>query len=399
VRRSQDRILTTHVGSLVRPLPVIEAMHRFSRSQPYDIAKFESDLQRAVSEVVTKQVNLGIDIPSDGEFGKLGWVRYVTDRFAGIEYKQAKERGLYASVMYYDQNRFPGFYANYRIQEYKQWMPDLDDPVQAPSSEPYEWVCTGRISYRGQKAIQRDIKNFKDALKAAGGVEGFMPCAAPCSVQIFSPSDEYKSEEEYIYAVADALAQEYQEIIDAGLLLQLDDAVLPGHYNPNRPLDEYLSWAQIRIEATNYALKNIPRDRVRYHICWGSQNAPHTWDIPLRDLTALLFKLNVGAYALEAANPRHEHEWMVWESARLPEGTVLIPGLISHATNVVEHPELVAWRIQNFAKLVGRENVIAGTDCGFSQNWNLIRVHPEVQWAKLEALVEGGRLATEKLWS
>lgn len=397
MKRSSDRILTTHVGSLVRPRAIIEAMFRASRALPYESDEYRSHLRDAVDDVVRRQANVGIDIPSDGEFGKIGWARYVTQRLTGIEYKPVQERKVYSDLVYYDRERFADFYRTYPKLERSMWLPELPTEDMADTS-PHEWVCTGEIKYRGDDAIKRDIENFKSALRNVEVEEAFMPCAAPCSVQIISPSDAYKSEEDYVFAIADALRPEYRAVVDAGFVLQLDDAALPMHYNPSRGLDEYLRWASIRIDAANHALRGIPADRVRYHICWGSQNAPHTWDIPLKDLVGLLLKLNIGALSIEAANPRHEHEWQVWEHVRLPNDKLLIPGLISHSTNVVEHPELIAWRIGNFARLVGRENLIAGTDCGFSQNWDQIRVHPEIQWAKLEALVEGAEMASRQLW-
>ena len=220
--------------------------------------------------------------------------------------------------------------------------------------------------------------------------------AAPCSVEASRANNYYRTEEEYLFAIADALKEEYRAIVAAGLLLQVDDAWLPAQYArmlPQASMADYRRYVHLTIEALNHALEGIPEDRVRYHICWGSQNVPHIWDVPLADIIDLVLRVKAQAYAIEAANPRHEHEWEVWQHTTLPDGKILIPGVISHATNVVEHPRLVAQRLQNFARCVGRENVIAGTDCGFSQNWNLARVHPEVQWAKLEALVEGARLA------
>jgi len=398
LKRSTDAILTTHTGSLVRPQVIIEAMARAAQALPYDDDAFRANLKQSVAQVVGKQIEVGIDIPSDGEFSKRHWVHYVTERLTGIEYLPIAGPATFSDVVYYDKERFPGFWANFRKTELNLWQPEAT-AVPPPPERPHAWVCTGKIGYRGDAAVQRDIQNFKAAVSGAKAAEGFLPCAAPCSVQIFAPSDAYRNDEEYVYAVGDALRNEYRAIIDAGLLLQLDDAILPMHYNPTRPVEEYLKWVEVRIAATNHALRDLPRDRIRYHMCWGSHNAPHTWDVPLKTIVSLLLKLKVGALSIEAANPRHEHEWQVWQDVKLPQDMLLIPGLISHSTNVVEHPELVAMRIANFARLVGRENVIAGTDCGFSQSWNQIRVHPEVQWAKLAALVEGARLASANLWA
>ena len=374
-------------------------MRRASANLPYEDDTFRADLSASVRDVVRKQVDVGIDVPSDGEFGKRGWVRYVVDRLAGLEYRLPAENETrhYADVMYHDRDRFDEFFRVYTRFEEVLWQPE-QEPGEKPPIERHAWVNTGKISYRGHEAIKRDIENLKAALIGLNVADAFLPSVAPCSVQVIPAGDFYRSEEEYLFDVADALNQEYRAIVDAGLILQIDDAILPAHYNPKEPLQDYLQWAEVRIAAANQALKGIPAECVRYHICWGSQNVPHTWDVPLRDIVRLLLKLNVGAYSIEAANPRHEHEWTVWEFDQFAGGPILIPGMITHATNVVEHPELIAQRLENYARLVGRENVIAGTDCGFSQSWNIPRTHPQVQWAKLEALADGARLASARLW-
>jgi len=258
-------------------------------------------------------------------------------------------------------------------------------------------VCTGPIGNKGHAAIQRDIVNFKAALAEAGVEEGFLPVAAPGSVEASHPNEYYPGDEAYLYAIADALREEYRAGVDDGLLLQVNDAFLP--YVDDWMVDR-VSMADYPkfCEALNHALRGIPEERIRYHICRGSWNGPRSTDIPLKEIVHLVLKVNAGACSIEAANPRHAHEWKVWQDVKLPEGKVLIPGVVSHATNVVEHPELVADRIVRFANLVGRENVIAGTDGGFSQHWNLIRIHPSVQWAKLQALADGARLASRELW-
>jgi 5-methyltetrahydropteroyltriglutamate--homocysteine methyltransferase len=258
------------------------------------------------------------------------------------------------------------------------------------------------VSYAGSAAVQQDIANFKAAMEGLQFEEAFIPAATPSPTEA-DWSGQYSSEQAFLYALADALHEEYKAIVDAGFLLQLDlglparNQVLPG--NPHPSWEELRRVSEMQVDAYNHALQGIPQDRVRYHLCWGSMNTPHTSDIPLKDIVDLILKINAQAYSIEAANPRHEHEWMVWKDVKLPEGKILIPGIISHQTNVVEHPELVAWRIKNYASVVGRENVIAGTDCGFSQGWNMIRVHPEVQWAKLKALAEGAALASKELFA
>jgi len=303
-------------------------------------------------------------------------------------------------------DEFPGFMAQYNTMYRTMWMPMsmdrglVDDALSRGSGE--RTALVGPISYKGQAQVQRDIDNFNAALKGQQFEEAFIPPAPP-SRQDADPSQVYPSEQAYRYALADAMHEEYKAIVDAGFVVQLDlglparNQVLPGESRP--------SWDRLReasmkdVEAYNHALRGIPEDRVRYHLCWGSMNTPHTSDVPLREIVDMILSINAQAYSIEAANPRHEHEWMVWQDVKLPEGKILIPGIVSHQTNVVEHPELVAWRIKNYASVVGRENVIAGTDCGFSQGWNMIRVHPEVQWAKLRALAEGAALASKDLWS
>jgi 5-methyltetrahydropteroyltriglutamate--homocysteine methyltransferase len=265
----------------------------------------------------------------------------------------------------------------------------------------FSFVCTGPISYKGQAAVARDAENLKAALANVDVSGGFLTAVAPASVQGIRWNDVYASEEEFLYAVADALHEEYSLILDAGLTLQVDDAFIPWMYDlmvPPGTLEDYRRWAATRVEMVNHALRGLPAERIRYHICWGSFNAPHVGDVPARDIIDIVLRVNAGAYAIEMANPRHEHEWRLWEQTRLPEGKVLIPGVISHATNVVEHPELVAERLVRLGKLVGRENLIGGTDCGFAQGPFIARVHPSIMWAKLAALADGARLASDELW-
>jgi 5-methyltetrahydropteroyltriglutamate--homocysteine methyltransferase len=401
MKRSTDRILTTHAGSMVRPLEIVDVMRKLEAGQPYDEAELDRLLTPAVAQVVRKLAEIGIDVPSDGEFGKRGWTTYVAERLGGLESTPSSYGTLIAGMAGTQRERFSGFYRVYNRIERSLWLPgneDVEPDAEVPAAS---WRCTGPIVYKGLPAVQRDIANFKAALRDVQVEDAFMPVAAPCSVEATRANNYYKSEEEYVFAIADALRQEYRAIVDAGFLLQIDDALMPMQYSrmlPGSTMEDYRRYVTMTIDALNHALAGIPEDRVRYHICWGSQNVPHTWDVPLEAIVDLVLRVKAQAYSIEAANPRHEHEWEVWQRTKLPEGKILIPGLISHSTNVVEHPRLVAQRIVTFARLVGRANVIAGTDCGFSQNWNLVRVHPEVQWAKLEALVEGARLASRELW-
>jgi 5-methyltetrahydropteroyltriglutamate--homocysteine methyltransferase len=407
MKRSEQRILTTHVGSLVRPPEIIEAMQASERDQPYDEQAYDRDLKAAVAEVVRLQAQAGVDIVSDGEFGKRGWSQYVAERLGGLEPEVRPEQDR-SPNRGPDEGKFSDFWNRYRRLETVAWLPQpafsraLDARELDGQTSQVGWVCNGPVTYKGHAAVARDIVNFKAALDGVTVEEAFMPVVAPCSVEATRTNRYYASDEEYVYAVADALKEEYNAIVDAGLLLQIDDAWLPMSYSRLLAAgreSEYPKWAGVRVDALNTALKGIPPEKVRYHICWGSQNAPHTDDAPLREVLPLVLAVNASAYLIESANARHEHEWKVWEDVKLPEGKTLIPGVVTHSTNLVEHPELVQWRITNFARLVGRENVIAGTDCGFSQNWNLIRVHPTVQWAKLEALEEGAALASKELWS
>ncbi|HZU08103.1 MAG TPA: cobalamin-independent methionine synthase II family protein [Chloroflexota bacterium] len=404
MRHSTSRVLTTHVGSLVRPLEVMEFMKAIEKGLVIDEQTFAGVLRSAVAEVVRRQAEIGIDVVSDGEYGKRGWSQYVTERLTGFERRECmpgeRPTPVFAPL---DRRRFAGFYEIYDRLEKCLWLPQTDWITASMTPEhPVDWICTGPVRYRGEAAVRRDIANFKAALAEVRVEEAFMPVVAPCSAEAVRANAYYPTQEDYLFAIAEALKVEYRIIIEAGFVLQVDDAFLPMQYTRMAEMEgveAYRKWAQVRIDALNYALDGIPPEHVRYHVCWGSQNVPHTSDVPLRAIVDLILQVNAGAYSIEAANPRHEHEWQVWEDVRLPAGKILIPGVVSHATNVVEHPELVAWRLKNFARLVGRERIIAGTDCGFSQNWNLIRVHHTIQWAKLESLVEGARLASKQLWS
>jgi 5-methyltetrahydropteroyltriglutamate--homocysteine methyltransferase len=400
---STDRIVTTHVGSLVKPQPIREALAAQQAGTRYDEESFHSQLADAVTEVVSEQVGAGIDVPSDGEFSKAHWVWYVTDRLNGVEPADLGEAQMSWWMLTNDRTQFADFYAAYEPVQRYDWSGDPAAPLTRLPAPIQFAKFTGPISYKGSASVHRDIGNFKAALAAAGAAEGFMPTAAPMAVELGQTNPAYKTDEEFVYALADALHEEYKAIVDAGLLLQVDDAVLPQWVGAAtvKHIDraEISRFADMRIEALNHALAGIPEDRVRFHICWGSWNGPHTSDAPLKDVIEYVLKVNAGAYLIESANPRHQHEWQIWEDLKLPDGKVLVPGVINHQTNVVEHPELVASRIQNLARLVGRENVIAGSDCGFCQGWHEVRVHPSIQWAKLRSLTEGARLASKQLWS
>lgn len=392
-----DRILTTHVGSLIRPPELVSFWRLIENGEPYDEAAFEACLAGSVAEIVHQQARTGIDIVSDGEFSKgANWAFYIFKRLSGISVRPATAQELADPLASMgggrDHQAFAEFYAEY------------DAATGLAKRLGNRVVVDGPIRYANAQ-VRRDIANLKAGLAEATGhqrgLAGFLPVVAPASALPGAKIEHYRDEESCLNALADALHEEYQAVVDAGLYLQIDDAFLPYMHErmvPPMSKAEYRRWAELRIGALNRALAGIPPERSRYHICWGSWNGPHAFDVPLRDIIDLVLSVRVGHYSFEAANPRHAHEWRVWETAQLPPGKVLIPGVISHATNIVEHPELVAERIVRLARIVGREHVMAGTDCGFAQSPFARRVHPSIMWAKLESLVEGARLATQTLW-
>jgi 5-methyltetrahydropteroyltriglutamate--homocysteine methyltransferase len=387
LRRSTDRILTTHVGSLIRPPELLGFLAAKRDGRAVDADAHAKCLTDAVAAIVARQVEAGVDVPSDGEFGKsISWSQYLLERLSGFE-RRPVAAGANPFARGADRERFAEFYAELDAKE-----------GFATAAEP---VCVGPIAYTGQAALQRDIDNFRAALRGVAVADAFLPVAAPASVIPDRRNEYYPNDEACLEAIAAAMRTEYRAIVDAGFIVQLDDARAAVTYDrmvPPARFADYRSWLARHVEVMNHALESIPRDRVRYHVCWGSWPGPHTTDVPLKDIVDLIVEARVGALVIEGANPRHEHEWRVWERTKLPPDTVLIPGVISHATNIVEHPELVAERIVRLARLVGRENVIAGTDCGFAQGPFYRRVHPSIMWAKLEALAEGARLATKTLW-
>ena len=384
-------ILTTHVGSLIRPPALLDFIRARQKREPYDEAAYQRCLAESVKDVVRRQADAGIDIPSDGEFGKaISWSQYALERLSGFERRPAQP-GANPFARGADRARFAEFYAE---------LDAADGPPATAGATGVLAVCVGPIEYTGQAELQRDIANFKAALAAAGVKQGFLPVAAPASVIPDRKNEYYKSDEDCLRAIARAMRTEYQAIVDAGLLLQLDDARFAVTYDrmvPPGKFEDYRRWVELHIEVLNEALAGIPEDRVRYHVCWGSWPGPHTTDVPLKDVAELILKVRAGAYLIEGANPRHEHEWRVWEKVKLPHGKTLVPGVISHATNIVEHPELVAERLVRVGKLIGRENLMGGTDCGFAQGPFHRRVHPSIMWAKLEALAAGARLASREL--
>ena len=391
MKRSDTRILTTHVGSLIRPPELVEigkAAHGdVSHQSPGGATaerRYRGALERATVDVVRRQVDAGIDIVNDGEYGKSSWSNYVLDRLTGFEPRA--DRLFEAVWLGRDRIRF------------REFMKD-EFPRAVTGSSGH--VCVAPITYRGHESIRRNIADATAAFAAAGVSEGFLTAVAPASTGYDATNEYYATDRDYVFAIADALREEYLEIVNAGLILQVDDALLANMYDEltQQGPTRYREWAEVRVEALNHALRDIPEDRVRYHICFGSWHVPHMADAALDDIVDLMLQVRAGAYSIEAANARHEHEWRVWQEVKLPPGRILIPGVVTHHTTTVEHPRLVADRIIRFAELVGRENVIAGTDCGFAQLEGLRRVHPQVMWAKLEALAEGARIASRELWS
>ena len=386
MKRSTNRILTTHVGSLIRPPELLKLLRAQQSGKAVIPHEYDECLKTSVAAVVKRQADAGIDVVSDGEFGKnISWAQYALERLSGFERRKVP---LAANpfVAGADRARFKDFYAEL-------------DAQQGPSSD-WESVCMGPITYTGIAALQRDIEDVKAALIGMKVEEAFLPVAAPASVIPDRKNKYYRNDEEMLQAIAEAMRTEYRTIAASGLLLQLDDARAAVTYDrmvPPAKFEDYRRWVELHVEVLNEALAGIPEDRVRYHVCWGSWPGPHTTDVPLKDVADLILKVRAGAYLIEGANPRHEHEWRVWEKVKLPHGKTLVPGVISHATNIVEHPELVAERLVRVGKLVGRENLMGGTDCGFAQGPFHRRVHPSIMWAKLEALAAGARLASREL--
>jgi len=401
-----DRILTTHVGSLPRPAELIELNAKRADGELADEAAYQDELRQAVVDVVARQKDAGVDLVNDGEFGHAmgtdydygAWWSYVFPRLTGLELTdvgvafaaQTREAGSAEVVL--------ATFAQRR--DWNQFLDAYMDPKSGASLPETRLMhsfpaCRGPIAYQGQDAVQRDIADMKAALEAAGLEDGYLNSVAPASCARI-PNEHYQSDEEIIYACADAMREEYRAIIDAGLMLQLDDPAIAENWDqivPEPSVAAYQRFTRVRIEALNHAIRGLPPERMRFHLCWGSWHGPHVTDIPMADIVELMLEVNVKYYSFEAANARHEHEWRLWEDVRLPDGKVILPGIVTHSTNVIEHPELVAERIVRFADVVGRENVIASTDCGLGG-----RVHPQIAWAKLEALAQGAELASARLW-
>ncbi len=378
---STERIMTTHAGSLPRPADLRPMVAAKANGEPYDKLALDRRLKSAVAETVQRQAQCGLDSVNDGELSKTNFTDYVRWRIAGyVARPSAGPRRL--SITARDETKFADYFAA--------------NPRARPVGPPTTPVCVEKLRYTGQADLAADIANFKAALAGVNPAEGFLPANSPGTIEHWLANEYYKSDEEFVFAIADVMHEEYQAIVDAGLVLQIDDPDLPDGWNclPAISLPQYREYAAIRVEALNHALTGIPKEKVRLHVCWGSHHGPHHDDIPLQDIIDLIFRVHAGSFSIEASNPCHEHEWRVFEEVKLPDGATLVPGVVGHCTDFIEHPDLVAERLVRYARLVGRENVLAGTDCGIGTRVG----HPSICWAKFEALTEGARRATKILW-
>jgi 5-methyltetrahydropteroyltriglutamate--homocysteine methyltransferase len=378
------RIVTTHAGSLPRPLTLSEKLFARMTGQPYDVKALSQELHASVTDIVRKQAELGVDVVSDGELSKTSFQYYATDRLSGLEPITPSPRQ--------------------RVTRENQSFPTFYKDGAHSGSAPTRFACTGPIKYTGQQALAEDLANLNAGLAGTARIDAFVPSVSPSSCVGLMENRHYRDDEEHLFAVADALSEEYRAIIAAGFMLQIDDPRLAMHYmlTPGETVEQARTWARKRIEALNHALRNIPPERVRHHTCYGINMGPRTSDMEMKYLADLIVTINAGSYSFEMSNPRHEHEWRVWGSVKLPEDRVLLPGCITHASVIVEHPELVAERIVRLAKVVGRERVMASSDCGFASTLapgKPPEIEPEIVWAKFASLVEGARLASKELWN
>lgn len=387
MQRSTERILTTHVGSLARPGPVLDMLFARERGEPCDLVQFEQSVRHAVADIVGKQVSLGMDVVCDGEQSKSSFLTYIAERLEGFSASEKDGEDLWVESR--EAIAFPEFYALHRKMR------------EGLIAVPVKLVCTGPIKYVGHASIKRDIENVQAAAEASQAQEVFMTAVSPSDVEGQQPNAYYESDEAYLFAIADAMHEEYAAIVEAGLVLQVDDPRLLTYYisRPDLSVEDCRNWAELRVEALNHALRGLPQERIRFHTCYGINIGPRVHEMNLVDMVDIMLKVEAGAYSFEAGNPRHEHEWKVWEEVQVPDDKVLIPGVISHSTPLVEHPELVAQRLLRFARTVGRENVIGGSDCGFASFAATEQeIHPSIVWAKFAALVEGAKIASRELW-
>jgi 5-methyltetrahydropteroyltriglutamate--homocysteine methyltransferase len=381
MQRSSDRILTTHVGSLPRPADLHAMTVARRAGQTIDDAKYDARVRQAVADIVKTQADLGIDIVSDGEMSKPSFITYINERLAGFEVDSA-DRNQSPWMGSREVKAFPEFYA-----------PQLANV----HTKHTHYICKGPVSYRGGDKLKTDLDNFKAALSAAKVTDAFLPSTSVSSIEDWNRNAYYKTQEEYLFALADAIGQEYRAIVDAGFVLQVDDPHLVTYYvcHPEKSMEECRKWIALRVEAINHALRGIPKDRVRFHTCYGINFGPRVHDIEVKHIVDILGRLNAGAFSFEAANPRHEHEWTSWRDAKLPDDVIMIPGMITQSNVMVEHPESVAQRLGRWVDAFGRERVIAGTDCGFASFAGNDEIHETIVWAKFKSLVEGARIASQ----
>lgn len=394
MKRSDSRILSTHTGSLPRPADLVAALNAKELGDSYDEHALAERVRRAITEIVQRQADTGLDVINDGEHSKVSWMAYARGRLSGLEEIDSPVRFRTATR---DSLAFAAAYEDMRVM-----LAARSSAIVAKRTvRPKAWVCSGPIAYVGQDELRADIENLKLALKDAKAGESFITAISPSNLELYYENHYYSSAEEYLTALAEAMRFEYQAIVDAGFLLQIDDPRMATHYNrtPDASIADCRKFMALRVEAVNHALRGIPPERVRFHTCYSVNIAPRVFDFELKHFVDLLLQIRAGAYLFEAANPRHEHEWEVWREIKLPDDKILIPGVVSHCIHLVEHPELVAQRLVRFAEVVGRERVIAGTDCGFGTSGAGDEVHPDVAWAKLRSLVEGAEIASRKLWA
>ena len=386
MKLSTDRILTTHVGSLPRPDDLFELMLARMDGKAVEEKAYAERVRAAVRDSVRQQVDVGLDVVNDGEMGKPSFITYAAARLDGLEKREGNRPSPFANTR--ETQDFPEYYQS-----------AVAEQVSARRRRAL-MVCAGPIKYKGQAQLKSDLETLKSAVAGSGATEAFVPAIAPSNIETTTPNEHYKNAEEYVFAIAEAMREEYKAIVDAGFLLQIDDPFLVTYYimRPQLGIAECRKWADVRVEALNTALKGIPADRVRFHTCYSINMGPRVHDMQLKDIVDVILKVNAGAYSFEAANPRHEHEWEEWRRAKIADDKVLIPGVITQSTVLVEHPELVAQRLLRFADVVGRERVIAGADCGFASFAGSNEVHPSIVWAKFKSLVEGARIASRQLW-
>ncbi|HKU46543.1 MAG TPA: cobalamin-independent methionine synthase II family protein [Burkholderiales bacterium] len=392
MKRSERRILTTHVGSLPRPRELLAPLHARESGAAYDAAALERAVAETTAQVARRQAELGIDVLNDGEHGRASFATYANTRIGGLEREPHPPPHIARPTR--DSLAFPAVYA-----EMKKMFAARRELTGKPQDE-VSLVCTGPLKYIGREQLEADFTRLRAATRGVPAEEVFVTAISPTNLEMYFENRYYKSEEEYLFALADAMHEEYKAIVDAGFLLQVDDPRLITHWNRmvSMTLEENRKFIEVRIEALNHALRGIAEDRVRFHTCYSINVAPRVHDLEMKHYADLMLKVRAQAYSIEAANPRHEHEWRIWQDIKLPAHKILIPGVVSHCVYQVEHPELVAERIERFASVVGRERVIAGTDCGFATSRAGDEVHPEVAWAKLEALAQGARIASSRLW-